>query len=470
MVTGPPHYPTGAVQAGFSPWLVQRETMDGIRILRLPMVPRPNGGFLDRMVDQGSFALAALAAISTFRRSDVFVVESPPLPLAAAAPALRLVGGTPYLLHVADPWPDFPIEMGAIRNPFAIAAARAMESTAYRGAALITTVSPGLVDLLDRHPAARGKVRLLPNGVNTTRFSPISTRAEARRILGWRPDAFTVVYAGTIGLAQGLDTLLAAVGPMGPDDLEVHIVGEGADRSRLMERAAGEGWSHVRFDRPVPTTEVPVVLAAADVVVVLLRRGWLYERSLPTKFVEGLAAGRPLIVSADGDAARFVVEAGAGIAAPAEDADALAAAIREMMASSRRTEFGLSGAGGRGSFRPGRHSRAPRKRPPRDRALATDPATPRSDLMCNPACIDFGRQVLRPEMVEGKVVLEVGSYDGNGSLRGDVVALGRSAVRRRRPEAGDGRGRDLRRRETRRSLRAERLRRGDLDGDAGTCR
>jgi glycosyltransferase involved in cell wall biosynthesis len=127
---------------------------------------------------------------------------------------------------------------------------------------------------------------------------------------------------------------------MAPGGLDVHVVGEGADRVRLAEQAAQAGWSHVMFDPPVAAPDLPVLLAAADAIVVLLRRGWLYEHSLPTKLVEGLAAGRPMIVSADGDAARIVVDAEAGFAAPAEDADALKAAIRATMASTGRADLG----------------------------------------------------------------------------------------------------------------------------------
>ena len=340
VLTGPPHYPDGRTQPGYSPWMVRRESVDGVSVVRLPMVPRPNRGFLDRMIDQASFAAAALAATPIVRWSDVVVVESPPLFLGVTAGIHRLASRRPYLFHVADPWPDFPIEMRALHNPLAIRVARAMETFSYRGASLITTVSPGLVALLSRKPGAKGKVRLLSNAVDITRFAPDRSPRETRLEIGWPEARLSLAYVGSVGLAQGLGTLIEAAAPLADMGVVVHVVGEGFDRDRLAKEVAARGLDHIRFEAPISPASVPTVLAAADAVVVMLRRGPLYEHSLPTKLVEGLAAGRPLVVSASGDAADIVEGAGAGFAAAAEDAGALREVILRMALSTEREAMG----------------------------------------------------------------------------------------------------------------------------------
>jgi colanic acid biosynthesis glycosyl transferase WcaI len=342
VLTGPPHYPDGVVQPGYRPWRAAVEQIDGVRVRRLPMWPRRNGGFLDRTIDQGSFAAVALTAIGEAAWADVVLVESPPLFLGATAAWYRALARRPYVFHVADPWPDFPIAMGALENPVARRVALALESLAYRHASFVTTVTPGLVELLDRKPAAHGKVRLVPNGVDTCRFDPARRIEEARASLGWPEARLHLVYAGSVGLAQGLGTLLDAAEPLRDSGIVVHIVGEGFERASLQRAGAARGLTHVHFEAALPPDRIPDLLAAADGVLVMLREGPLYEHALPTKLLEGLAAGRPIIASAGGEAARIVAESGAGIVAPPEDAAGLRRGIEEL-AGADRTAMGRAG-------------------------------------------------------------------------------------------------------------------------------
>jgi colanic acid biosynthesis glycosyl transferase WcaI len=341
VLTGPPHYPTGLTRPGHSPWRIQREVLDGVPVVRMPVLVRPNRGIVDRSIDQLSFAATAAVAKGVVKRSEVVVVDSPPLFLGLTAWLYRAVYGRPYLFHVADPWPDYPIQMGALRNPVLIRMARWVEALAYRHASLITTVSPGIVDRLSANPAAHGKVRLLRNGVDVTRFDPARSPADARAALGWPEAPLTLVYAGSVGLAQGLDTLIEAVAPLADQGVVVRVVGEGFDRSRLAGEVAERGLDHIVFAEAVKPDLVPTVLAAADAILVLLRPGSLNQEAMPTKLVEGLAAGRPLVVSADGDAIEIVSRARAGVTAPAGDAPALRRAIEQLRNENERTAMGL---------------------------------------------------------------------------------------------------------------------------------
>lgn len=343
VVTGPPHYPDGIVRAGYRAGRASVEVIDGTSVRRLPMLPRRNGGFIDRTIDQGSFALAAMATRTDVRWAEVLLVESPPLFLGLTAAWLRRTAGRPYVFHVADPWPDFPVAMGALDQPIARRIAYAIEALAYRQASLVTTVTPGLVDLLDAKPSAHGKVRLVPNAVDTTRFDPRRDSQAARTGLGWPEARTTLVYAGSVGLAQGLGTLLEAAAPLAAEDVLVHVVGEGFERARLEAEARERGLDHVRFEPPRPAEAIPEVLAAADGILVMLRDGPLYEHALPTKLLEGMAAGRPVIVSAAGEAATIVAKAEAGYVARPEDPASLRRAIREFAADPGRAARGRAG-------------------------------------------------------------------------------------------------------------------------------
>ena len=335
-----PSYPLGLVPAGYAWWRPTRERIDGTRVARMPTLAVPGAGMARRMVGHATFAATSLTALGIARRFDVALVESPPLLLAFAARALGAVG-LPYVFHVADPWPDFPIAMGYLRSGAERRLAYWIEDLAYRGAAAITTVSPDLVDLLSRKASAAGRVHLVPNGVLVEGFAGGESQGDARRALGW-DDEFTVVYAGTVGLAQGVGTLLDAAALL-DERVRVRIVGEGVERPDLEARARTMGLGNVAFHASVPRTEVPRILAAADAGLVLLRKGPLFDGSLPTKLLEAMAAARPVIVGADGLTARIVRESGGGYVAPAENPEALAAAIDECRRDPGRAERGLAG-------------------------------------------------------------------------------------------------------------------------------
>jgi colanic acid biosynthesis glycosyl transferase WcaI len=337
-----PHYPLGVVPTGYRWWRPRREVIDGTPVVRLPVLARGGDRFFDRLASQASFALASAAATALARRHDVLLIESPPLFLAGAGRVVATIADRPYVLHVADPWPDFPIAMGYLDSKIAQRLAYALERFAYRRAKAITTVTPTLVGMLSAKSGAHGKVHHLPNAVDVERFGNSMTRAEARRKMGWDPNRFTVVYAGTVGKAQGLRTLIDAAAQVG-DTASIHVIGDGVERDELDAAAAASGARALTFHRAMPRDAIPVALAAADAALVMLRDGPLYEASLPTKLVEAMAAGRAVVVAARGLSASIVGSAGAGYVAEPENATDLARAIGEAAVDPERDVRGDRG-------------------------------------------------------------------------------------------------------------------------------
>lgn len=334
VITCQPHYPHGVIREGYSAVHPRHERIDGVDVFRLPTVARPNSGFVNRVIDQAAFALASAAALRHARWGDVLLVESPPLFLGLTARWLSAVSRRPYVFHVADPWPDYPIELGALRSRWQIVVARRIERWAYAGATAITTPTVGCRTFIEAQPTSHGKVTIVPNGVEAARFEDLPSKAAARADLGWDAERFTFAYVGTVGLAQGLDTLIAAASRLratwsDPRLPMVKIVGDGQDVGRLRELASREAPDIVEFVDPVSKEMVPTVLAAADVGLVLLRPGRLARAAFPTKLVEALAAGLPVVVSADGEASDVVANGMVGLVSPAGDpvrmADSMAA-------------------------------------------------------------------------------------------------------------------------------------------------
>jgi glycosyltransferase involved in cell wall biosynthesis len=333
--TGFPHYPDGVIRPPYSnrPYLIEQE--GAVRIVRTAVYPTPNRGFARRILNHASLSVSALAGVRLAGPADVVVCESPPLFLAAAAIPYARVKRAALLLNVADRWPASAVELGALSDRRAIRAAELLERAAYRRAAAISVPTEGLVDDLESVPAAHGKVVRLGPAVDIDRFDPAPPP---------QGDRLRVLYAGTIGMAQGLDTLVEAARRAGRDVVEVTVAGDGADAPLLRERLARERIANVRMVGSVPHDEVPALYARADAAVVLLRDRPLFEGALPTKMLEAMAAARPIVLSARGEAPRLVRECGAGVVVPPEDPDALAGAFAELAADGGRlTELGAAG-------------------------------------------------------------------------------------------------------------------------------
>jgi glycosyltransferase involved in cell wall biosynthesis len=317
-----PHYPSGRVHAGYPnrPWAHGAE--NGVPVVRSLVLPAANRGTVLRLADHASFAASAVATASRSGPADAILAESPPLFLAGAAVAYARVKRARLVLNVADLWPDSAVELGAIREGAAAGLARRLEGFAYRHADAITAPTEGIVATLGARTDAAGKVHRLGPLVDRDRFDvgPVEAAAGPLRVL----------YAGTLGLAQGLGTLLDAAHELGGDIVQVRAIGGGAQADELRARVAAEGISNVDLRGVVPGEEVPGHYRWAHAAAVLLRDRPIFEAALPTKLLEAMAARRPVLLCARGEAAKLVERAGAGAVVAPDDGHALAVAIREL--------------------------------------------------------------------------------------------------------------------------------------------
>ena len=234
----------------------------------------------------------------------------------------------PYIFTVADLWPAAAVQMGMLRNRAAIWLAERLEWSSYRGAAAVWTLTEGLRRILIGRGLAPERVFTVTNGVDAALFRPLP-RAEARAALGW-DERFTVLFAGTIGLAPGLKTLLDAAEQMRDQpDVRFVLLGEGAAKDELQADAARRHLTNVAFLAPLPHEQLPLAIAAADVCFAGLRPLPLFEATMPVKCYEAMACARPILLAAADGLARqiFVQEAQAAIAVQPQDASAIVAAL-----------------------------------------------------------------------------------------------------------------------------------------------
>lgn len=326
--TGFPHYPSGKIAPPYRNRPIRIERDGPVRVLRSAVLPAPNRGVARRLADHAAFAAGAVASAPAAGAVDVVVAESPPLFTAAAGVLYARLKGAALALNVSDLWPESAIELGVLsRGGRAASAAAALARLCYRNARLITAPTTGIVETLSARPEAVRKTVHVPPAVDLERFAALPAAAP-------RSGApLRVLYAGTLGIAQGLDTLVQAAALAGPEVAELLIAGEGPEGEHLGALVRAQDLAHVRLLGPVATRDIPALYGSVDAGVVPLRDLPVFADALPTKLFEVLAAGRPAIVAARGEAAALVQGAGAGLAVAPQDPPALAEAFRQLHAS-----------------------------------------------------------------------------------------------------------------------------------------
>lgn len=327
VLTGFPNHPTGRIARGYRGRLFMQERVDGLDVRRTWLYPAPNRGLWRWAAKHFSFALSALLAAPLAGRFDAVVVESSALFLGLTAWIIGRLQGIPWVLTIGDLWPETAVAQGQLANPGLIKLTERLADFVYGRADMLVGVTQGICRAVIDKGVPPEKVAYIPNGTDTTLFHPGADGSALRRALGLE-GKFVVMYAGTMGLAQGLEVVLEAAKLLRAEaDVRFVLVGDGVEKPNLVGKARREGIDNVLFLERQPRSRMPAVLSAADLILVPLRRRPLFEGALPSKLPEAMACGKPVIVTIMGEAAALLEGAGAGLAVEPEQPRALAEAI-----------------------------------------------------------------------------------------------------------------------------------------------
>jgi len=328
-LTALPNYPTGKLFPGYRPLEPRIETIGRIRTVRVPLLPSKSG-FAKRLASYFSFvAAASLWGPRMCARPDLIFVESPPLFIGYAARYLARRWRCQFVFNVSDLWPDSAVDMGMIEpDSLAVKLSRKLELSLYREAAGVTGQTDDILATI-RERAPTTPTEVITNSVDPSRFGGDRADAEARALIGDEPGP-VFIYAGLLGLAQGLDQILDVAAAL-PSRLPGRfvLVGDGPVREHLEQRVATEKLDRVKILPMQPRSRVPGLLAAADIALITL--GGRIHGAVPNKIYEAMASSLPIIIAAEGEAVRRVESVGAGIGVPPQDRDALLAACTRMI-------------------------------------------------------------------------------------------------------------------------------------------
>ena len=334
VLTGFPNYPGGKVYPGYRIKWLQREVIDGVHITRVPLYPSHDQSAIKRVLNYASFAASAtLYGVLMAKRAHVMYAYHPPLTVGVAAALIQLFRRVPVVYDVQDMWPDTLRATGMLNNPKALAVVAAVCNWVYRRMSHIVVLSPGFKRLLLQRGVPEAKLTVIYNwAAEAALAAPVGQVPAAFPAA----DRFRIVFAGNIGKAQALDTVMDAAVLLQQRGSRVCwvLLGGGVEVARLKAVAAKHQLVNVVFLPAVPMAEVGAYLYGADALLVSLRKDPLFEITIPSKTQAYMAAGKPLLMAVDGDAADLVRHSGGGVVAESENAEALAQAAEQLAVTS----------------------------------------------------------------------------------------------------------------------------------------
>ncbi len=301
--------------------LYTEQNFDGIRVLRSYMYPAIHRNYVWRVIAFFSFMFSSIWTALRVRDVDLVMGTTPPIFQAVSAWVVAALRGTPFLLEVRDLWPEFGISMGVLKNPLIIALSRWLEKFLYACATHILVNSPAYRDYMLAKGVPENKVTYIPYGTDVGMFNPSIDGVSIRREQGVE-DKFVVLYAGALGQANDIDTLLRAAGRLKPYD-KIHFVlfGDGKERARLESESHRLNLTNILFAGTRPKKDMPRIVASADACLAILQDIPAFRTTYPNKVFDYMAAGRASIIVIDGITRELIESSQGGVYVhPADDA------------------------------------------------------------------------------------------------------------------------------------------------------
>jgi len=340
VITGFPNYPGGKIYPGYKMRWRQRETIDGVDVVRVPLYPSHDQSALGRITNYISFALsAAFAVVSTLRLgADVAFIYHPPPTVGIPALLLRYLRRIPYVYHIGDMWPEAVTESGMLGRgalkKVAFAVLNWWCNLLYRHAHDVTAQSPGFKRIIVERGTPSEKVHVVYNWTNDEVFRPVERDEQLAEELGLT-GRFNIVYAGNLGSFQGLDTAIRAAKLLEHEPkIQFLFIGTGQKEAELKALAASLGVTNVRFAGPRPYYDMPKINSLAEVLLVHTLDLPHFVGNIPSKTQVSLASGRPVLMAVRGDSADIVTKSGSGVVCEPENPQDMARAALELFAKS----------------------------------------------------------------------------------------------------------------------------------------
>lgn len=334
VLTAMPNYPQMEIYQGYKNKKYVFEEMEGLKVHRSSIYVSKNKSILSRLWNYFSFVLSsAIKGNSKLNNFDFLLCESPPLFLGYSALFLAWRKNASLIFNVSDLWPESAEKLGVVTNKGLLKFAYNLEARLYKKSVLVTGQTQGICSNIEqRFPNV--KTYWLPNGVDLSYYDPaIIAKDNWREKQGFSENDFVFLYAGIIGIAQGLEIILQAAKHFSDrTDIKFVLMGSGPEKIRLMDLKEQLRLTNVWFIEPITKKEMPFVLKNSDAAIIPLRKLDLFLGAIPSKLFENLAMEIPVLLGVDGEARNLFINKGkCGLFFEPENTDQLIECIKHLV-------------------------------------------------------------------------------------------------------------------------------------------
>ncbi len=345
VLTGQPNYPDGTIYHDYSACSIVSQCYHGIGIYRVPLIPRGKGGGFSLIANYVSFIVtASIFGPWLFRKKNfdvIFVFAPSPILQAIPAMVLAKLKNARLVTWIQDLWPESLSATGFVKSNILLALVSQVVRWIYRHNDLLLVQSEAFLAPV-RQMAGKTPVTFHPNPGDLEYLDSPSNDC-SKISFGQN---FNVVFTGNLGKAQALETIIEAATLLKEEQqISFVLVGSGSRSEWLSQMVVKRSLNNVRLPGRFPLSDMPFIMEQASVLLVSLNRSPIMSLTIPSKIQAYLAAGKPIIASLDGEGARVVQLAGAGLTCPAENAKSLAEAVKKLRAMSveQREQMGKNG-------------------------------------------------------------------------------------------------------------------------------
>jgi len=338
-----PHHPMGKAYPGYKNKFYQVEDKDGIRAIKVWTYITANEGFVKRTWNYVFYMKMAIWIAPFIGKADVVISTSPQFFNGLAGYFVSRIKRTPWILEIRDLWPESILAVGAITNKRIIRFLEYLEMFAYRKADRIVVVTDAFKTYMVDKGIDEQKIEVITNGVDLDRYKPEEKNQSLAEELGVA-DKFVASYVGTHGMAHNLDTILEAAQQCDDPGIVFLMVGDGAERERLLRMKEEMGLNNVVMVQQLPKEKMPALWSITDASLVLLKRSDLFKSVIPSKIFESMAMQCPIVLGVEGEVKSIIERAESGICIEPESASELLLAVRRLKKDARLgTQMGESG-------------------------------------------------------------------------------------------------------------------------------
>ena len=283
---------------------VKKLDVEGIKVFAFRIPYNQKMGKMKRYLSWLAFLFVSVIATLFITKVDLIYARSTPLTVGIPAVVAKRLKGIPFVFDVTDQWPAVPIEIGFLRNKVMIKWTLWLEKTIYQYSSSIVACSPGMADgireVMTRNNLPQKPITVIPNLAHTDLFRPDINGSEIRKERGWN-DKFLLLHAGTMGTINSLGFVVdAALKLRDYSDILFVLIGGGKERPALDQRIKELGLANVQILQRVPREELPSILAAANVSLVIVANHPILEHNSASKFFDALSAGNPILLNYSG--------------------------------------------------------------------------------------------------------------------------------------------------------------------------